>query len=117
MRRWSAALLCAAAFVSGVAIGTLNGPWLPDALAQVADLGAVERVYSELQTGRSPLQDSSDLLAKIARLTTNSVVHIQSERKTERGKLVEETGSGVIVESAKAKGFFVVSNRHVVDRT
>src|SRR4029077_9165943 len=37
--------------------------------------------------------------------------------KSARGRAVEETGSGVIMESSKARGFFVVSNRHVVDET
>jgi serine protease Do len=119
MNRWSASLLCSLLFLAGVFVGTRGGfeSWSSPVQAQAPEPGATARAYSELQTGRTPLQESSELLAKIARLTTNSVVHIQSERRTPRGRLVEETGSGVIMESGKAKGFFVVSNRHVVDGT
>ncbi len=119
MSRTSAGFLCAVALVSGVVLGARGEWWRWGAIAQAEapDAGETERGYHELQTGRSPLAASSDLLAKIARLTTNSVVHIQSERRTSRGRLIEETGSGVVMESSKARGFYVVSNRHVVDET
>jgi serine protease Do len=119
MSRTSAGFLCAVALVSGVVLGAHGEWWRWGAIAQAEapDAGETERGYHELQTGRSPLAASSDLLAKIARLTTNSVVHIQSERRTSRGRLIEETGSGVVMESSKARGFYVVSNRHVVDET
>jgi serine protease Do len=119
MNRWSASLLCSVLFLAGVFAGTRGGfvAISTQAQAQAPEPGASEKAYSELQMGRTPLQESSELLAKIARLTTNSVVRIQSERRTPRGRLVEETGSGVIMESGKAKGFFIVSNRHVVDGT
>jgi serine protease Do len=85
--------------------------------ADPTDGTAADRGYRELQANHSALADSSELLAKISRLTTNSVVHIESERKTPRGRMVEETGSGVIMESSKARGFFIVSNKHVIDDT
>ena len=119
MSRFSTGVVCAGALVAGIVLGA-HGEWWRVGTAAHADspeASAADRGYHELQTTRSPLTDSSELLAKIARLTTNSVVHIQSERRTQRGRLVEETGSGVIMESSKAKGFFVVSNRHVVDET
>lgn len=117
MNRWSTTALCAAVFLLGIVIGSRGDLWLPGGRlqAQGPDSGPVDRAYGELQHTRTPLLDSSELLAKISRLTTNSVVHIQSEKRTQRGRLVEETGSGVVIESHKAKGFFVVSNRHVVD--
>ena len=55
------------------------------------------------------------MLAKIARLTTPSVVHIQSRRIGPRGRRVEETGSGVIVRDETSGQHYVVTNRHVVD--
>lgn len=119
MSRLSACLLCLAALAAGIVIGAKGEGWPFGNRAAAQVLGAAEndREYGELRGVKSPLQDGSDFLAKIARLTTNSVVHIQSERRTQRGRLVEETGSGVIMESDKAKGFFIVSNRHVVDGT
>jgi serine protease Do len=119
MNRLSMGLVCAGALLVGVVIGSQGSLWRVSTAAHADDpeISATDRGYHELQTNRSPLADSSELLAKIVRLTTNSVVHIQSERRTPRGRLIEETGSGVVMESTKARGFFVVSNRHVVDNT
>ena len=61
----------------------------------------------------SSLHDGSKHLAKIAKIATPSVVHIQCERQTPRGA-VEETGSGVIVRGEGKTGLYVVTNRHVV---
>ncbi len=119
MSRFSAGFLCAVAMVVGIVLGAHADAFRfgTTAHAQAPDGSPLDRDYRELQADRSPLQGSSELLAKIVRLTTNSVVHIQSERRTSRGRVIEETGSGVIMESPKAPGFFVVSNRHVIDET
>jgi serine protease Do len=119
MNRWSVCLLCGATFLAGAVIGGRGERWHCSqlVLAQGPVLGAPDRAYGDAQSVRTPLQDSSELLARIARLTTNSVVHIQNKRETLRGRLVEETGSGVIMENPKSKGVFVVSNRHVVEGT
>lgn len=61
----------------------------------------------------SSLHDGSKHLAKIAKIATPSVVHIQCERQTPRGA-VEETGSGAIVRGEGNTGLFVITNRHVV---
>jgi serine protease Do len=119
MSRISTALFCTGALLVGMFLG-VHSEWRTlgkAARADAAELSASDRGYHELQTAHSPLADSSEFLAKIVRLTTNSVVHIQSERRTPRGKLVEETGSGVLMESSKKSGVWVVSNRHVVDET
>ncbi|MSR58154.1 MAG: PDZ domain-containing protein [Planctomycetaceae bacterium] len=123
MNRWSTAVVGASLFLAGIAIGSRGDlwhwhlwQWQGAVNAQGPRPSASDSTYSELQAGGTPLQRSSELLARIARLTTNSVVHIESERRTDRGRLVEETGSGVIIESPKAEGLFVVSNRHVVDK-
>src|SRR5437879_705752 len=116
MSRFSTVSLCAATLVVGIVLGA-HGEWWRVGTRVQADppeASAADRGYRELQAGHSALVDSSELLAKISRLTTNSVVHIQSERRSKRGSLIEETGSGVIMESTKARGFFVVTNRHVV---
>ncbi|MCA9019512.1 MAG: hypothetical protein KDA74_05185, partial [Planctomycetaceae bacterium] len=65
-----------------------------------------------LPSSSSPLHEGSRHLAKIAKLATPSVVHIQCERQTPRGA-VEETGSGVIVRGDGTSGLYIVTNRHV----
>ena len=85
--------------------------------AEHLDGATSERVYRELSTEGSSLQDGSSLLAKIAAVTTPSVVHIQSERRVPGRPKEEETGSGVILNSSKAGGYFVVTNGHVIDKT
>jgi serine protease Do len=119
MNRISASMACVLAFGAGWMLSTDDSLRLPSATvqAQPTEGTAQERGYNELANARSALSEMSDMLAKVSRLTTNSVVHIQSARTTPRFRLVEETGSGVIIESTKAKGYFVVSNRHVVGDT
>lgn len=68
----------------------------------------------ELADPASPLLRSSELLAKIIRTTGPSVVHIETERKTLRGRRADETGSGVIINSRNGQ-FVVVTNSHVVN--
>ncbi len=84
------------------------------ATANTITLAETQRVYQELDRESGSLIAGSELLAKIARVTAPSVVHIQSERAGERGGRVEETGSGVLMESSKVQGMYVVTNRHVV---
>ena len=81
------------------------------------DSATAERIYKELSSEGSSLRDGSVLLAKIAAVTTPSVVHIQCERRIAGRAKEEETGSGVILTSSKQSGVFVVSNHHVIDRT
>ncbi len=68
---------------------------------------------SGMLSATSSLHEGSKHLAKIAKLATPSVVHIQCERQTPRGA-VEETGSGVIVRGEGKPGMYIVTNRHVV---
>ncbi len=102
----------------GLVIGARGGawPWTSHARANALDAGSAEKMYNELRKGTA-LQEGSELLAKIARLTTGSVVHIESEHRSAKRGTVEETGSGVLVEHSKARGVYVVTNRHVVDST
>jgi len=117
MSRRSALALCAVTLFAGILIGSA-AEWglMPGTVhASPFDQATAEQLYSELRAD-SALAASSQYLAKIARVTTPSVVHIQSERRTRRG-LVEETGSGVIMQSEKSPGYYIVTNRHVVDGT
>jgi serine protease Do len=76
---------------------------------------AAAQFDQELAREAAGLQHFSRVLAKIATATTPSVVHIQSERRTPSRGRVEETGSGVIMTSQKKPGYYVVTNRHVID--
>src|SRR3569832_840325 len=117
MKRPSTVVLCGAMLLLGLALGTqLQWRGAVPVHAEALDENAADQLYHELRSGSSPLQASSTLLAKIARVTTPAVVHIQSEHRTKRG-MVEETGSGVIVDSERLPGRYVVTNRHVVDNT
>lgn len=108
-----------ASLVVGMILGAglITHPAIRSLQAQNPDATTAEKVYRELSTEVSPLQEGGSVLAKIAAVTTPSVVHIQCERRIQgRGK-EEETGSGVIITSSKASGFFVVTNCHVVQNT
>lgn len=73
-----------------------------------------DRSYQELAGLNHPFMEGSRILAKIAKLTTPSVVHILSVRESEFSGTIEETGSGILVESPKSSGIYVVTNRHVI---
>lgn len=104
---------------AGIAIGMglMALPVIHSLHANNLDGATAERVYRELSSESSPLQEGSMLLAKIAAVTSPSVVHIQSERRVAGRAKEEETGSGVILTSSKMSGYFVVTNGHVVDKT
>ena len=100
-----------------IGAGIVSLPMHRSVHAQHLDGATAERIYRELSTEASPLQEGGTLLAKIAAVTTPSVVHIQCERRIQGRAKEEETGSGVILTSSKATGFFVVTNGHVVQNT
>ena len=112
-------MLCLGTLVVGILIGAgaVSLPIHRTVQAGNLDSATAERVYRELSTEGSSLHDGSMLLAKIASVTTPSVVHIQCERRVPGRANEEETGSGVSLTSSKATGFFVVTNCHVVDKT
>ncbi len=68
----------------------------------------------QIGSGNSVLHLGSDVLSRISETAMPSVVHIQSERPGNRGGLVEETGSGVIMQTPGVDGYYVVTNRHVI---
>lgn len=118
MRQPSPLMLYAGTLAVGMAIGAaiVSLPITRSLHANNLDSATSEKVYRELSSEASSLLDGSMLLAKIATVTTPSVVHIQSERR-QGSRKEEETGSGVILTSSRASGFFVVTNGHVIDRT
>ncbi len=102
----------ALSFCAGVA---LNSALVhPSAQADSVAKSASDDILRELDAGGSSLAETSRVMAKIAKVVTPSVVHIQSVKQIPgRGKL-EETGSGVIITTPKRPGFYVVTNRHVI---
>ena len=101
--------------VAGANISHLS--FAPAAHANQSDATDVDRRYRELSQEGSAIQEVSTTLAKIAALSAPAVVHIQSKRRIPGKGTEEETGSGVILTSSKASGFFVVTNGHVIDKT
>ena len=116
MSKTTSLFLSSVFFLCGVILGLSGRDSLYRGSAQADHLhaSAVDQIYRQLAGNTSAFGDGSQLLSKIAAITTPSVVHIQSERNTKSGGLVEETGSGVIMTSAQAKTPFVVTNRHVI---
>ncbi len=116
MKRSTTLVLCSSVLAVGFVIGMTADGWLQlsPVRASSLSLSDADRLFDELDGDTGSLVESSRLLAKIAKVATPSVVHIQSEYRTPRGSMVEETGSGVIMTSPKSREMFVVTNRHVI---
>src|SRR5580692_5933876 len=110
--RWSVPTL-----VLGVALG-LGIASRP--LSHIAHARSDDKSLADVATldrGSSSLIQTSRQLARVAAEVTPSVVHIESKFQTSDQRLVEETGSGVIVTSPTVPGFYIVTNRHVIGDT
>lgn len=116
MKRSTTFVLCSSVLAVGFVIGMTADGWLQPSRvrASALSLSDADRLFDELDSDTGSLVEGSRLLTKIAKVATPSVVHIQSEYRTPRGSLVEETGSGVIMSSPKSRGMFIVTNRHVI---
>lgn len=103
-------------FASGLVCGAVFfGQGLVTFATAALDQASAERQYDDLAREVSAMQQGSKVIARVAKLTTPSVVHIQSRREVAGKGTVEETGSGIIMSSSKSAGYFVVTNRHVID--
>jgi len=81
---------------------------------------AREQLYGEVDAAFLALERQGNLLKNVVRLVTPTVVHIEatsdvSSNSNYRRKPVEEAGSGVIVEIDE--NFYVITNRHVIDKS
>jgi serine protease Do len=106
---WGSALVC------GVVLGSQWSAGPRSAAHADPAEDAAAKLDHDLAREAAGLQQFSRVLSKIAATATQSVVHIQSERRTASRGRVEETGSGVILASQKKPGYYVVTNRHVID--
>ncbi len=102
-------------WLSGMACGAvLSTVSPPNAAVAVPQPATQDYVSDEIFDGTSVVAQASDVLSRVSRQVSPSVVHIEAERQTANGARVEETGSGVIMTSEQWNGLFVVTNRHVV---
>ncbi|MEX0717179.1 MAG: trypsin-like peptidase domain-containing protein [Planctomycetaceae bacterium] len=117
MSRRSTYTLCGLALAAGIVIGTaIDSSRISSRVAAETPApvpGAAGR-WSPEEVDDDPLFAASRRLARIAELTTPSVVHIQSSRTGPDRARHEETGSGVLVSHPQSSGVYVVTNRHVV---
>lgn len=79
---------------------------------------ARQRLYQEIDRDVAALERQASLLKRVVRLVTPTVVHIEAERNSREDirfsrRSVEEAGSGVVIEHAG--GFYVLTNRHVIN--
>ena len=78
-----------------------------------------DRLYRELAGQVRDIEREGEVLVKVARIVSPTVVHIQATKQRETGTYfrgpVEETGSGVIVKVGDPPSLYVLTNRHVVE--
>jgi serine protease Do len=107
---------CLPALVVGIVIGVAleSIRWTRPVQAKSDDKRPLA-TSADVERTASPLIGASRQLARVASEVTPSVVHIESKvERADRG-MVEETGSGVIINAPKAvAGCYVVTNRHVI---
>lgn len=117
MKTTRSTLMCLCAIALGFGFGAGLNMHGPAASVQAESLATSESetIYRELDAGGSSLAETSKVLSKIARVVMPSVVHINSFRKVASRGRVEETGSGVVMNSFKRPGTYVVTNRHVIN--
>ena len=112
MARWNVSWLKSVAILSlGLAVGGhLDSLPLGSAARAVPGEGLTEPGLGE--AGLNLLQIEGHI-SEVASRVVPSVVHIQAVRM-DNERRVEETGSGVLMRTAAARGLYVVTNQHVV---
>jgi serine protease Do len=108
--RFAAVLVC----LASASVARAQNPLASDPLAKGE---AREQAYQQLFRDVEEAERHGNILKKVVRLTSPTVVHIEAQR-TEgsrsygRSRTIEEAGSGVIIELDKKP--YVVTNRHVI---
>lgn len=95
-----------------LALGLALGGHL-DRLKLAATADAVPASETAISGGALALIESGQHIAEVAGQTMPAAVHIQAVR-TENGRKVEETGSGVVMRSEQTRGLYVITNNHVI---
>ncbi len=133
-RRTSSVLLTALTFGAGLIAGGVLCRTGPTLLGQAANITrtavganraesrkqADDEIYETLARQFTQFQQVNRTFELVARAVSPTVVHIIAHKtarndETRRTRQFEETGSGVIVRSARAQGLYVLTNHHVVD--
>jgi len=110
--RWSVPTLLLG---GAVGLGIASRP-----LSHLAHARSDDKSFTDtasLDRGGSALIQTSRQLARVAADVTPSVVHIESKFETSENRMVEETGSGVIVTCPTVPGYYIATNRHVIGDT
>ena len=138
LSRSSAVIVSLTSLSAGIVLGILLGRGGPVVSAQVAGTGrgalasppgsptsarqtvADDAIYDVLAKQYEQFQQVNRTFELVAKAVSPSVVHIVARKFTRpeenrRARLIEETGSGVIIRSDRAPGLFVLTNHHVVD--
>ena len=105
-------------FLAFAAACAAAGParlWADDLTPPTA-AAAREKLFAELAADVEELERRGNLLKRVVKLVTPSIVHIEAKRdadpaRSPRGE-TEEAGSGVIIESYGRN--YVLTNRHVI---
>ena len=71
-----------------------------------------QRMFAELRNEASFLDRFFGAVKKVARLTRPTVVHIEAKKPGKRKRMVEEAGSGVLIEYKQR--IYILTNRHVI---
>ena len=85
-----------------------------NALRVTPAVQAVPARTAAVGSGADILMLSGEHIAQVSESVMPSAVHIQAVRQETDGRKVEETGSGVVMRSQAANGFFVITNNHVI---
>ncbi|QDT15650.1 S1C family serine protease [Alienimonas californiensis] len=122
------ALAGAGLFAAGVTFADLGRPGGAELGLGAANVAHAESLNVEQakllrdeldETPDRPLLLGGEAIARVSRLASPSVVHIESVYRDDDGGMVEETGSGVLIRhprwaDVQTGRLFVVTNRHVV---
>lgn len=104
--------LLVSAFWSVSRLGADEPP--PTKTISAATLSLREALFDELAADAQRFEQQFGIIKRVVRLVRPTIVHIDAYAPTSQGVAeLDEAGSGIIVQFDK--GFYVLTNRHVVD--
>ncbi len=118
--RRAALRLALCLILAGAAVSRLDAQTALEAAFSPAPTSAEarERLYEELERDTAALEQQGNLLKRVVRLVTPTVVHIEAEKSNRQDvrfsrRAVEEAGSGVVIQHGTK--YYVLTNRHVIN--